>query len=99
MAALWDSWRAPDGKLLDSGSIITTGANEVVTPIHDRMPAILTVDEAKDWMSGPFDADHLKSLLRPIDESLLQAYNGAGAQTVEMRRPPNNKITQATFEF
>ena len=38
LAGLWDVWRKPDGKRLESFTIITTEPNELVRPIHNRMP-------------------------------------------------------------
>jgi putative SOS response-associated peptidase YedK len=37
-AGLWDVWRKPDGKRVESFTIITTEPNELVRPIHNRMP-------------------------------------------------------------
>jgi putative SOS response-associated peptidase YedK len=41
---LWDLWRAPDGQALKSFAIITTAANDLLEPLHDRMPVLLTPD-------------------------------------------------------
>ncbi len=40
-AGLWDSWSNPTGQTIESCTIITTQANELLTPIHNRMPVIL----------------------------------------------------------
>lgn len=45
-AGLWDRWRDPDGHEIQSYSIITTEPNELVAPIHNRMPAILGPDRS-----------------------------------------------------
>jgi putative SOS response-associated peptidase YedK len=41
MAGLWDRWRDPDGDQVYTFTIITTDANKLHRPIHDRMPLIL----------------------------------------------------------
>jgi putative SOS response-associated peptidase YedK len=41
LAGLWDVWRKPDGKRLESFTIITMEPNELVRPIHNGMPVIL----------------------------------------------------------
>ena len=41
LAGLWECWEAPDGELIESCSIITTPANELVAPLHDRMPVLI----------------------------------------------------------
>ena len=42
MAGLWESWKAPDGSILRTVCVITTAANEIMAPIHDRMPVIIS---------------------------------------------------------
>ncbi len=49
-AGLWDLWRAPDGKTLKSFAIITTTANELLEPLHDRMPVLLAPDRWAAWL-------------------------------------------------
>ena len=43
-AGLWDRWQDPAGTPLTSCTIITTGPNDLIAPIHDRMPVILPRD-------------------------------------------------------
>ena len=49
-AGLWDAWRNPKGKIVRSCAIITTGANELLSPIHDRMPVILPRELESLWL-------------------------------------------------
>jgi putative SOS response-associated peptidase YedK len=49
-AGLWERWTSPDGTTLESCTIITTGANELVLPVHDRMPVILDPSRYNDWL-------------------------------------------------
>ena len=49
-AGLWERWRAPDGALIDSFTIITTVANDLLRPIHDRMPVILDPADHGPWL-------------------------------------------------
>lgn len=71
-AALWEGHRAPDGAITRSFCIITTDANDLMRPIHDRMPVIL---EKADWPSwlGEVPGDPL-SLLRPAAAGVLRAW-------------------------
>lgn len=76
MAGLWERWKGPDGRLdppLESCTIITTDANEVVAPIHDRMPVILDPEDHARWLD-PAEArgDLLEPLLRPCPARLLE---------------------------
>lgn len=40
-AGLWDAWHGADGPPLLTCCIVTTEANDLVKPLHDRMPVIL----------------------------------------------------------
>lgn len=51
LAGLWDTWRAPDGGEILSLSIITTAPNELMKPIHDRMPAIVRRADYQRWLN------------------------------------------------
>ena len=63
-AGLWDRWQGED-QAIDSCTIITVAASESMKPIHTRMPAHLTVDEAQTWMDQEADEAVLKGLLSP----------------------------------
>jgi putative SOS response-associated peptidase YedK len=70
-AGLWESWNDPDGVELLTFTIITTAANEVMKPVHDRMPVILSRDEAEQWLDVDAKPDDVASLLRPCPEDWL----------------------------
>src|SRR6188508_115128 len=40
-AGLWETWTGPNGEEVDTAAIITTGANETLSPLHHRMPVII----------------------------------------------------------
>jgi putative SOS response-associated peptidase YedK len=63
-AGLWDAWRAPDESWLFSFSIVTTRANALMAPVHDRMPVILKPGDYDRWLDVEADAAPL-DLLRP----------------------------------
>lgn len=74
-AGLWDRWRKPDGKLLYSFTIITTGPNELVRQIHNRMPAILRPEDEKRWLDPTVrDAAALSRMLGPYPAELMKSY-------------------------
>jgi putative SOS response-associated peptidase YedK len=74
-AGLWDSWRQPDGEPLRTFTIITTSANEIVRPVHDRMPVILRPEDEDLWLNGESEGSEvLTNLLRPFAAELLEAY-------------------------
>ncbi len=49
-AGLWERWRAPDGQLVDSYSVVTQPAAGSTTPLHDRMPLVLPRERLHDWL-------------------------------------------------
>jgi putative SOS response-associated peptidase YedK len=64
-AGLWERWNDIEAGLVQSCSIITTQANGVVRPVHDRMPVIVAPNDFAAWLdpqTGPVD---LHGLLRP----------------------------------
>lgn len=53
-AALWERWRPKDGDPLETFTILTTDPNEVMEPIHNRMPVILEPKDYDRWLdAGP----------------------------------------------
>ena len=75
-AGLWDHWTSPDGSEMESFSIIVTAANDIVRPIHDRMPVILGRESYESWLgeTGTPSRTKLAILLRPYPAELMRAY-------------------------
>ena len=74
-AGLWDTWDAEDGTVLHSFTIITTFANELVKPIHDRMPVILREEDEAEWLNvDQHEPKRLKPLLVPYPEEEMEAH-------------------------
>lgn len=74
LAGLWSVWRRGDAPLL-SCTILTTRPNQVMRPLHDRMPVILAPDELDRWLDPATDnPEHLEDLLDPYDDDVLEAY-------------------------
>ena len=70
-AGLWDLWEGPDG-CLESCTIITTAANALMAPVHDRMPVVLDPGDWSFWLApGTKDAARLQALLCPAPEGVL----------------------------
>lgn len=72
-AGLWDSWQGYDG-VLETCCILTTTANTLMRPIHDRMPVILCASEYDQWLDRTTtDPARLSALYAPYPADLLQA--------------------------
>lgn len=75
MAGIYYVWNSPDGSSIPSCAVITTDANESLSAIHDRMPAILTGDEFDAWLDPTVDdREALVSLLRPASPEKTDHY-------------------------
>lgn len=70
-AGLWDSWTDEDGNRLFSCAIVTSRANGVVAPVHDRMPVILDRDARIEWLDPATDTAALQRLLAPVPDARL----------------------------
>jgi putative SOS response-associated peptidase YedK len=70
-AAIWDRWKRMDGSTVESFSIITTEANDLVRAIHGRMPVILTEAAASKWLE-PGLVDSI--LLKPFPSDGMECY-------------------------
>ena len=80
MAGLYDRWKDPDGNWLSSCTIITTGPNELMSSIHDRMPVILPEEAEAAWINLEVDsADELKPLIRPFPAASMEAFEVSSA--------------------
>ena len=74
-AGLWDRWQDPHGDEVRSYSIVTTKPNELVAPIHNRMPAILRPEDEEDWLDPDnHDTAFLARLLGPYPAEAMEAY-------------------------
>ena len=64
-AGLWESWRSKDREALETFTILTTDPNEVMEPIHNRMPMILEAKDYDRWLDAGDPARPPVDLLRP----------------------------------
>jgi putative SOS response-associated peptidase YedK len=75
MAGLWEHWESTDGTAIESCTIITTQPNEVMAPLHDRMPVILGSNDYDKWLDPENKKiDELQNLLRPCAPNDMDAY-------------------------
>ena len=66
LAGLWENWRSPDGEWVRSFAIVTTAANRLLAPVHDRMPVILDPPAWPFWLvEAATESPGLKALLVP----------------------------------
>ncbi len=70
-AGLWEHWQGPGNDAVHSFTIITTDANDLVRPIHDRMPVIIDGQDYETWLTGT--PDEAAALLRPYPAEAMEA--------------------------
>lgn len=70
-AGLWERWRGGDGEL-ETCTIITTEANELLRPLHDRMPVILAPRDYGEWLAPVANPEALQALLSASDAAELE---------------------------
>ena len=69
-AGLWDDWKKPDGERLTTFTILTCTPNELLRPLHDRMPVILKEEDYSTWLEAPDP----RELLVACPDEMLECY-------------------------
>ena len=83
-AGLYETWISPDKKEINTCVIITTGANELIAPVHDRMPVIVSVEQEQTWLGNEIeDKAMLLSVLNPYPSDKMDYKTGMGPKFAE----------------
>ena len=79
-AGLWERWKdKATGQRIETYAIVTTDPNELMEPLHDRMPVILAPKDYERWLA-PTDPTHLPAdLLRPFPAEKMTAWKVGSA--------------------
>lgn len=64
-AGLWERWTGTDAEPLESFAIVTTTPNELVAPLHDRMPVVIAPAAHDAWLDAATSVATLRLLLGP----------------------------------
>jgi putative SOS response-associated peptidase YedK len=85
-AGIWDWWATPDGGRLYTCCILTTSPNELMAPIHDRMPVILPPADYATWLEETAPIAEIKKLCVAYDPGQMRAMpiDKPGALPVEL---------------
>jgi putative SOS response-associated peptidase YedK len=93
-AGLWDEWQSPDGGALRTCTIITTEPNDLMKPLHNRMPVILHQKDHAEWLDpAPRTPDSLAHLIQSFPADAMAAYpvstmvNSPGVDRAELVVP------------
>ena len=77
LAGIWDSWKMKGGVSLNTFSVVTTRANELMSEIHNtkkRMPVILPSALEKIWLKEELDKNSAAELMEPVADEMLKAH-------------------------
>ena len=88
---MWDTWTEPGSQApLTTFTIITTTANRLLKPIHDRMPVILPQTKEAAWLDPELTPQQALALLKPYAATAMQAY-----EVTTFVNSPRNDTPQA----
>lgn len=76
-AGLWEHWRpkpGQDGQPFDSCTIVTTTPNDLIAPIHDRMPVMLPKEAESMWLDPALEPEAALTLLRPYPADVMEMH-------------------------
>lgn len=74
-AGLYEFWKSPEGEEVVTCAIITTTANKLMEPIHERMPVIIPKEDENRWLDPrTVDQESLIDLLKPYPANTMEAY-------------------------
>jgi putative SOS response-associated peptidase YedK len=71
-AGLWEMWKNPEGRWIETYTIVTTAANGFVAPMHDRMPAILDEADVEPWLHGT--PEEAAAVLKPYRDEPMREH-------------------------
>lgn len=86
-AGLWEHWQSPDGEEIETCTILTTEANELMSSIHNRMPVILSPQDYDLWLDPTVKKpEQLQQLLNPYSSEAMTSY----PVSTLVNKPTNN---------
>jgi len=75
LAGIWDTWKSPQGEIVETCAILTTTSNNLLAALHDRMPVLLHPTEFGLWLDRSVnDHEKLKRLFQPYPAELMQEW-------------------------
>lgn len=74
MGGLWESWKDPSGEIVRTFCVVTTEANQIMAPIHDRMPVLIGAKSWSRWLDPSIPGSALAGMLNPFPAELMEAW-------------------------
>jgi putative SOS response-associated peptidase YedK len=100
-AGIWERWKDPEGKFIETCSIITTAPNELTKDVHDRMPVILHPEDYDLWLDPGFqNTEELCALLKPYAPEQMKRFEvSSRVNKVEFDDPDCSAPAEPTTLF
>ena len=90
LAGLWDEWKQPNNKPLRTCTIVTTDANKLMEPIHNRMPVIVQKKDREQWLDPGASTEELQALLKPYPAHDLELFKVSDKVNSPKNDSPDN---------
>lgn len=91
LAGIFSDWKDPAGETIRTCAIITTPANTLLSPIHGRMPAIISREKRDHWLDPHLqDPEALASLLVPYPSKEMNAWEVSRSVNSPANDSPKN---------
>ena len=74
LAGLWEHWAKGDAEPVESCTIVTTGANALLRPLHDRMPVIVRPEDFAAWLDPEANVPDLESLVKAYPAEQMEMH-------------------------
>jgi putative SOS response-associated peptidase YedK len=87
LAGLWETWRNPEGAIVETAIIITTDSIDPVAEIHDRMPLILRPEFYDPWLDSRTRPDKLQDLVKQTGFTLIRRRVGKQVNKADYESP------------
>ena len=102
LAGLWETWTDPaEGETIASCTIITTDANSLVAPVHQRMPVVIEPDNRDSWLDASRDSSGLlpsREWTGFTSRPVASYVNQAGNEGPQCHAPPETDSSLPLFE-
>ena len=88
LGGIWSRWTSPDGAELESCCVLTTKPNELIRPLHHRMPVVIPNGIENQWTEDVKNSDELKGLI-PI----LMGWSPEDWMIEELNKSPTSQMS------
>ncbi len=74
VAGIWETWTDNSGEIIPTFTVLTQPPNTLMQNIHNRMPAILAIEQEKIWLNDSIPIEKILKAIQPYPSKLMKAY-------------------------